>query len=70
MVSALHSSGGLRTFAKMVSLLVVDMWERDIKRTADGKLSHLSGMQQRYITRDCWTKLNVKPAKIMQVHAP
>ena len=47
---------------------IIEMWERDLKRTSSGKLSSLPGMQQRYITRDSWTKLNVKPAKIMQVY--
>ena len=75
MVSALFSSrpNGTRDFSKdgvcFGWLTITEMWERDLKRTASGKLSSLPGMQQRYITRDSWTKLNVKPAKIMQVCA-
>ena len=74
MISALFSSrpNGTKNFCKdgvcFGWLTIFEMWERDMKRTASGKLSSLPGMQQRYITRDSWTRLNVKPAKIMQVY--
>lgn len=46
------------------------MWERDLERTnpTTGRLlTQLPEMRERYIYRDNWTRLNVKPAKIMQV---
>ena len=58
MISALFSSrpNGTKNFSKngvcFGCLTIIEMWERDIKRTASGKLSSLPGMQQRYIIRD------------------
>ncbi len=78
MVSALHSSrpNGTKHFVLRGIPFgwgtVVDMWEREMKRTDPGsgrRLAKLPGMQESYIVRDSWTKLNVKPAKIMQVCA-
>ena len=76
MVSALHSSrpGGSKNFCKNKINFgwetIMAMWERDLERTnpTTGRLlTQLPEMRERYIYRDNWTRLNVKPAKIMQV---
>ena len=49
---------------------IIRMWQRDLERTDaknGGQITQLPGMKERFIHRDSWTKLNVKPAKIMQV---
>ena len=73
MVSALHSSrtGGTRNFCNNGQCFgwnsIVNVWLRDLERTKKGGLTRLPGMQERYIQWDSWTRLNVKPSKIMQV---
>ena len=76
MVAALHSSkpNGSKQFCRNGTNFrwetIVNMWERDLARTDTkngGLLTQLPGMRERYIHRDSWTRLNVKPAKIMQV---
>lgn len=76
MVSALHSSrpGGTKQFmlggVAFGWETIEGMWEREMERTDPVKgrqMAKLPGMQESYIVRDSWTKLNVKPAKIMQV---
>ena len=76
MISALHSSrpGGSKNFCKNKINFgwetIMAMWERDLERTnpTTGRLlTQLPEMRERYIHRDNWTRLNVKPAKIMQV---
>jgi len=46
---------------------VVDMWTREKERRDTNQIRLVPGMLEAYIERDAWTKLNVKPAKIMQV---
>ena len=76
MVAALHSSkpDGSKHFRRNGTNFgwetIVSMWERDLARTDPkngGLLTQLPGMRESYIHRDSWTRLNVKPAKIMQV---
>jgi len=76
MVAALHSSRsqGTKSFQRNGITFgwetIQDMWERDLKRThpvTGRQLTSLPGMKASYIVRDSWTRLNVKPAKIMQV---
>lgn len=45
---------------------LIDMHQREIQRQKNGLLRYIPKMHASYITRDAWTKLNVKPAKIMQ----
>ena len=74
MVAALYSSrqGGTKNFTRDGIAFgwhtIIDMWERDLQRTSKGCLTNLPGMKENYIRRDGWTRLNVKPAKIMQVY--
>lgn len=43
------------------------MLKREITRISENKLPRVPGLKESYIYRDSWTRLNVKPAKIMQV---
>ena len=45
---------------------IVAMKVRDDQRFKDGQLRFVQGLLQIYIERDSWTRLNVKPAKILQ----
>ena len=44
-----------------------DMFEREMKRAHSGSLERVPGLRESYVHRDIWTRLNVKPAKIMQI---
>ena len=46
------------------------LWERECTRIREGKIRKVPKLQPSYIERDSWTKLNVAPAKIMQVNSP
>lgn len=46
---------------------MVDVYDGDIARARQGLAREVRGLQKSYITRDSWTKLNVRPAKIMVV---
>ena len=48
---------------------IEDMWERECDRRDANLIRLVPGLVKAYIERDAWTKLNVKPAKIMQVCA-
>lgn len=76
MIAALHSSRpqGTKSFEQngvtFGWMSIQKMWERDLRRTnpvMGRQLTSLPGMKESYILRDSWTRLNVKPAKIMQV---
>jgi hypothetical protein len=47
-----------------------EMWERERHRRDNGLIRLEPRLNKSMIDRDAWTKLNVKPAKIMQVHYP
>lgn len=44
------------------------MYERECARVKHGKTRMVPKLKEAFIIRDSWTKLNVSPAKIMQVH--
>lgn len=44
------------------------MYARECERTADGLARMIPKLRETHIIRDSWTKLNVAPAKIMQVY--
>ncbi len=48
--------------------VIVDMWEREVERRDMHHIRMVPELVKSYIERDAWTKLNVKPAKFMQVH--
>lgn len=72
MVSALHSSrlGGTKQFCNKGLTIgwsdIRAMKARDDERSLAGQLRCVRGLLQSFIDRDAWTRLNVKPAKIMQ----
>ena len=46
---------------------IVEMWGRECTRAERGEMRKVPKLLPSYIERDAWTKLNVAPAKIMQV---
>lgn len=42
------------------------MLRREIQRIQSGQLARVPGLKENFVHRDSWTRLNVKPAKIMQ----
>ena len=73
MVNALHSSreDGTRNFiidgTHFGWQAIVDIFERECARVKDGSARMIPKLREAYIIRDSWIKLNVAPAKIMQV---
>jgi len=43
------------------------MLAREIERKKSDQLPRVPGLKENFVYRDAWTRLNVKPAKIMQV---
>ena len=43
------------------------MFTREVERAKNGIRRKIPGLKESYVKRDIWTRLNVKPAKIMQV---
>ena len=46
---------------------IVDMYQRECKRRESGHARMIPRLREIHIIRDSWTKLNVTPAKNMQV---
>jgi len=76
MINALFASkdGGARRFqtATKVSFgwkAIVDMYKRECTRRDSGHARMIPKLREIHIIRDSWTKLNVTPAKIMQVRS-
>lgn len=73
MINALHSSraGGTKNFTldgqNFGWQAIVDMFERECQRVRDGNARMIPKLREAHIIRDSWIKLNVTPAKIMQV---
>ncbi len=72
MVAALYSSKRGRT--KLFKYEGVEFgWDTiELMFTREGRINdaiprRVPGLRQNYVYRDIWTRLNVKPAKIMQV---
>ena len=76
MVSALFSSGASAGKTKFFCNegvtfgwdTIVRLWKRE-ERAERGLMSEVPKLKERYIKRDSWTRLNIAPAKIMQVSA-
>ena len=77
MVSALFSSGASAGKTKFFCNegvtfgwdTIIRLWKREEERAERGLMSEVPKLKERYIKRDSWTRLNVAPAKIMQVSA-
>lgn len=74
MIAALYSSSHQRTkkFCKNgVSIswtTIEDVFQMDIRRAKSGLTRRVPGLKYCHVVRDSWTRLNVLPAKIMQVN--
>ena len=74
MINALHSSreNGTKAFEHKGSTFgwidIYKMWMRECERKGKGHARMVPKLRETHIIRDSWTKLNVSPAKIMQVH--
>ena len=75
MVNALFSSkeGGTKQFRRGDSTefgwkAVTDLYERELLRVHNGQARMVPRLREAHCLRDSWTKLNVLPAKIMQVN--
>ncbi len=67
MINTLYSSqrGGTKSF-KLDGIefgwkAIIDMYKRECERR------NIPRLRESYVIRDAWTKLNVAPAKVMQV---
>ena len=73
MVNALFSSrdGGTKDFVfdgiRFGWNAIVSLYERECDRLSTGLTRMVPKMKEVYVIRDAWTKLNVTPAKIMQI---
>ena len=73
MVSALYSSKMERTKRFTYDGVefgwdcIEEMFVPDLQRAKAGLPRRVPGLRESYVYRDIWTRLNVKPAKIMQV---
>ena len=73
MINALFSSraGGTKSFVLDGVLFgwdtIVSMYKRECDRVSNGLTRIIPKMKEVFIICDAWTKLNVMPAKIMQV---
>ena len=45
------------------------MLAREVLRRTQNRLPRVPGLKESHVYRDPWTRLNVKPAKIMQVRS-
>lgn len=74
MIAALHSSrpGGTKNFeidgCNFGWKALEDMFFREVERARTNQLRRVKDLKESHIYRDSWTRLNVKPAKIMQVN--
>ena len=72
MIAALYSSrcAGSNKFEKDGVLFgwkpIEDMLHREVQRKKNDELPRVPGLKENFVYRDPWTRLNVKPAKIMQ----
>ena len=46
---------------------IIDLYARECQRREKGHARIVPKLRETYVLRDSWTKLNVLPAKIMQV---
>lgn len=73
MINALFSSrdGGTKRFeyggGTFGWKVLQDMYARECSRRVNGLARMVPKLKEAHVIRDSWTKLNVHPAKIMQV---
>jgi len=74
MVNALFSSkvGGTKLFRQANGVefgwkAITDLYKRELVRVSKNQARMVPRLREAFCLRDSWTKLNVLPAKIMQV---
>ena len=75
MINALFSSksGGTKQFQRGKEkssfgwVSIIDMYKRDVNRARQQQTCMVPRLKEVHVLRDAWTKLNVSPAKILQV---
>lgn len=75
MVNALFSSktGGTKLFQRGYEKsafgwdAIIEMYKREVNKARQQQTRMIPHLKEIHILRDSWTKLNVSPAKIMQV---
>ena len=73
MINVLYSSqkGGTKSFQlddiNFGWQTIIDMYRREVERRQSGAARMVPRLREAYVNRDSWTKLNVAPAKVMQV---
>ena len=74
MINALFSSqsGGTKSFCDKDKTnfgwkVILDLYSRECSRRDSGGARMVPKLRESFVLRDSWTKLNVMPAKIMQV---
>lgn len=75
MINALFSSqsGGTKSFQNTICgeqfgwKAITDLYARECQRREKGEARVVPKLKEAYVLRDSWTKLNVLPAKIVQV---
>ena len=71
MINALFSSqsGRTKNFCdnNKTNLVILDLYSRECSRRDSGSARMVPKLRESFVLRDSWTKLNVMPAKIMQV---
>ena len=73
MVNALFSSrpGGIKNFIFVGICFgwnaIISMYQRECERLSNGLTRMVPKLEETYVIRDSWTKLNVASAKSMQV---
>ena len=73
MINALHSSriGGTKNFLLNGSEFgwqaIIDLYKRECGRIQNRTARMVPKLREAHVIRDSWIKLNVAPAKIMQV---
>ena len=73
MIAALYSSrpAGTKNFqingCNFGWMAIEDLFAREVERSRTNCLRRVKDLKENFIHRDSWTRLNVKPAKIMQV---
>ena len=75
MINALFASqeGGTKNFCDASGIhfgwkAIMNMYSRECQRQEKGQTRMIPKLHEAYILRDSWTKLNVAPAKIMQLY--
>ena len=74
MIAALYQSrcmGGVSNFDRIGTTFgweaIEIMLKQEVARMKSNQLPCVPGLKENFVCRDSWTRLNVKPAKIMQV---